>query len=231
MVQAGRQGKWGLQGSRPRCLCAGLSAMRPPLWALQARLEVLDAESEGQLGFVLELELANELKQREVAAMLTQVWCAGGGEPCPPCRACHEFGITDIWCPFPLLADPQCCHRLPACTGTFQPLRPPQAAPLPQAAAPRLLVGGRAEPAATAAIPHAVARRLQVVVDPADEAFQKPTKQVGPHYSQQVRSRCACWLNPAGGPWGVCQTGTGAGCQHSMQTPRLSHKPRIWHAS
>ena len=32
---------------------------------------------------------------------------------------------------------------------------------------------------------------VQVIVDPADEAFKKPTKQVGPHYSQQV-SRGGC---------------------------------------
>lgn len=42
----------------------------PPL---QARLDVLDAETEGQLGFVLELELGNALRQRQVAALLTQV--------------------------------------------------------------------------------------------------------------------------------------------------------------
>jgi len=38
----------------------------------QARLEVLDAETEGQLGFILELELANAMPQSEVAAVLTQ---------------------------------------------------------------------------------------------------------------------------------------------------------------
>jgi carbamate kinase len=64
---------------------------------VQARLDVLDAETEGQLGFILELELGNALPQRQVAALLTQV-----------------------------------------------------------------------------------------VVDPADPAFQHPTKQVGPHYSQEV---------------------------------------------
>ncbi len=53
-----------------------------PAPSRQARLEVLDAESEGQLGFILELELANGLKQQaEVAALLTQVHhCA--------CRGC-----------------------------------------------------------------------------------------------------------------------------------------------
>ena len=65
--------------------------------ACQARLDVLDAESEGQLGYVLEMELANALVGRQVAALLTQV-----------------------------------------------------------------------------------------VVDPADPAFQHPTKPVGPHYSRQV---------------------------------------------
>ena len=49
----------------------------PPLLAvtrhpLQARLEVLDAETEGQLGYILELELHNALRGRQVAALLTQ---------------------------------------------------------------------------------------------------------------------------------------------------------------
>lgn len=48
-----------------------------PSVLLQARLEVLDAETEGQLGFLLELELANALQHRQVAALLTQVKRAG----------------------------------------------------------------------------------------------------------------------------------------------------------
>lgn len=40
---------------------------------LQARLDVLDAETEGQLGFVLELELQNVMQDRQVAVLLTQV--------------------------------------------------------------------------------------------------------------------------------------------------------------
>lgn len=47
----------------------GLLALQDP----SARLDVLDAETEGQLGFVLELELGNALRQRQVAALLTQV--------------------------------------------------------------------------------------------------------------------------------------------------------------
>lgn len=76
----------------------GLLALQDPT----ARLEVLDAETEGQLGFILELEVANALRGMDVAALLTQV-----------------------------------------------------------------------------------------VVDPADPAFQKPSKQVGPRYSQQEAERLA----------------------------------------
>ncbi|PRW18388.1 carbamate kinase [Chlorella sorokiniana] len=47
----------------------GMLALQDP----QARLEVLDAETEGQLGYILELELNNALRGREVAALLTQV--------------------------------------------------------------------------------------------------------------------------------------------------------------
>ena len=46
-----------------------MSLPAPPA---QARLEVLDAETEGQLGFILELELGNALPQQQVAALLTQ---------------------------------------------------------------------------------------------------------------------------------------------------------------
>ncbi|KAI3435537.1 hypothetical protein D9Q98_001602 [Chlorella vulgaris] len=76
----------------------GLLAEQDPA----ARLDVLDAETEGQLGFVLELELQNVMQDRQVAVLLTQV-----------------------------------------------------------------------------------------VVDLADEAFQSPRKQVGPHYSQQEAQRLA----------------------------------------
>lgn len=51
-----------------------------PSVLLQARLEVLDAETEGQLGFLLELELANALQHRQVAALLTQVVVDPGDE-------------------------------------------------------------------------------------------------------------------------------------------------------
>lgn len=56
--------------------CASQPARRrhPCSTPLQARLEVLDAETEGQLGYILELELNNALRGREVAALLTQVW-------------------------------------------------------------------------------------------------------------------------------------------------------------
>ncbi|PSC72748.1 carbamate kinase [Micractinium conductrix] len=47
----------------------GMLALQEP----SARLEVLDAETEGQLGFILELELGNALPQQQVAALLTQV--------------------------------------------------------------------------------------------------------------------------------------------------------------
>ncbi|KAL4458086.1 hypothetical protein ABPG75_012951 [Micractinium tetrahymenae] len=47
----------------------GLLALQDPA----ARLDVLDAETEGQLGFILELELGNALRHHQVAALLTQV--------------------------------------------------------------------------------------------------------------------------------------------------------------
>lgn len=53
-------------------------ALRP---AAQARLDVLDAETEGQLGFILELELANALRGTQVAALLTQVRAGPGPAP------------------------------------------------------------------------------------------------------------------------------------------------------
>ncbi|EFN58399.1 hypothetical protein CHLNCDRAFT_140326 [Chlorella variabilis] len=54
----------------------GMLALQDPT----ARLEVLDAETEGQLGFLLELELANALQHRQVAALLTQVVVDPGDE-------------------------------------------------------------------------------------------------------------------------------------------------------
>ena len=88
----------GTPSSLVRLLLGKLLLSHKP--TVQARLDVLDAETEGQLGFILELELGNALPQRQVAALLTQV-----------------------------------------------------------------------------------------VVEPADPAFQRPTKQVGPHYSQEVRGQ------------------------------------------
>lgn len=92
---------------------------------------MLDAETEGQLGFILELELANALRDapgaRQAAALLTQVRRGGReGSQLAAGRALHE--------------------------GALSRCRPPP---------------------------------LQVVVDPADPAFARPTKQVGPRYSRQ----------------------------------------------
>ena len=42
--------------------------------------------------------------------------------------------------------------------------------------------------------PLVVSLLTQTVVDPADPAFEKPTKQIGPHYSKEARHRPpACW--------------------------------------
>lgn len=90
----------------------GLLALQDPT----ARLEVLDAETEGQLGFILELELANALRGsgREVAALLTQASSSGrvGAMPCRRLAAVGRLTGRQVH-----------AAQWPACT--VMPLPPP----------------------------------------------------------------------------------------------------------
>lgn len=168
---AGRGGPTAAAGMWPAVLAAGAGhgqlgarlqpGVRPAHTPAQARLDVLDAETEGQLGFVLELELGNALRQRQVAALLTQVRAAPAGPAVPPPHA----GAA---CVAPCACARGCCqagqhgyprHRASAVHPAIVP--PPSAPPPPPPP-------------------------LQVVVDPSDPAFGRPTKHVGPRYSKEV---------------------------------------------
>lgn len=100
----------------PPALHAALSLLPPPLIPAlvlpppQARLEVLDAETEGQLGYILELELNNALAGRDVAALLTQARRGAAFVT----QGVGRGGMLAVSCQLPAshLSSSQCCLRV-----------------------------------------------------------------------------------------------------------------------
>lgn len=181
--------------SRALCPCRPGAATLPPTHSPhptpcpQARLEVLDAETEGQLGYILELELNNALRGREVAALLTQVRAAARRH-----GAAHVHVIR--------IAHMRVC--------IYKQSRP----------AKHLRMATKARLASCS-----LACRPQVVVDPADPAFSSPTKQVGPHYSKEVRGGGS--VDEAGRCLGCLELRSHGG-PPLQRAPALLHLPSHW---